>query len=103
MEIIRQGDIILRKIGREQIPAILWGHRYNAGEIRIAGETGHAHVLKGIVYGDGRTGSVIELTTPTELQHEEHDNILVQPGIYAVDSVRDYRAIKEGNNRYRFD
>jgi hypothetical protein len=96
-KVIRQGDVILREISN--LP--YWA-RYEDSkkEIRITGETGHAHVLKGEVYGDGGVGSYVRLTEPGELEHEEHDHIVVPPGIYMVDSVRDYRAQVERRGRY---
>lgn len=83
--IIRQGDVMLRKVAAmtsgavEQKPTA-------RGVVLAEGEvTGHAHrIFKGAVMfmdtGSGR--SFVQIKEPAELTHEEHDTIPLAPGIY---------------------
>lgn len=101
MDVYRQGDVILRKV--DYVPTNVHESGLRTKAIRISGETGHEHVLEGDVFGNGSFGSYVVLEQPTELKHDEHDNIEIPPGIYRVDSVRDYRSTLERTNRFYGD
>ena len=96
MRIYRQGDVILRKIEGEWISVILqtikeYPVRAKIGDkLIIEGETGNDHELNAPVYDlYGRMYVILEKTET--LKHPEHQEIEIEPGIYQVDHVRDYR------------
>jgi len=100
MEIIRQGDVILRKISDStNIESLEYKTSKLSDTMVISGETGHKHILEAPVYGyeihnyDGgveQHPEYVVVQHPTELKHEEHNHIIVDPGIYEISSVRDY-------------
>jgi len=104
MEIIRQGDVILRKISDStNIESLEYKTSKLSDTMVISGETGHMHILEAPVYApvygykiyhyDGgveQNPEYVVVQHPTELKHEEHNHIIVDPGIYEISSVRDY-------------
>ncbi|MEM3334402.1 MAG: hypothetical protein QW745_09480 [Thermoplasmata archaeon] len=96
MRIYRQGDVILRKIEGEWISVILQEikeYPFKAkkdDKLIIKGETGNDHILEAPVYEIYNRTYVI-LEKPEILKHPEHQEIEIEPGIYQVDHVRDYR------------
>jgi len=83
MDIYRQGDVI---VAPRRIPK---GAKLTGNEVRIAGETGNPHVLKGKVFSSGRRQYIV-LEEPTEMTHPQHAPLSLQPGSYEVRTVRDY-------------
>lgn len=93
----RQGDIYLKPTnlknhtpGEPQKRAIL-----AEGEV-----TGHLHEVQGeqaTLYGDTPEAMLLEVKEPSELTHQEHDTIVVDPGWYQVIQQRVHTP--EGNRR----
>ena len=92
-KIIQQGDVIMK-----QISALPDGERTHDKQTRekilAFGEvTGHAHRLA----DQANTAKVVRvmgqlymiIAEATELTHEEHNTIVVPPGTYQVDIVRE--------------
>lgn len=97
--LIRQGDVILRSVseipqGAEQVEKRMeFGNTVlEPDRVVIKGETGNNHVLEGVKpYINRIRGEVyVEITIPTKLKHEEHPNVDVPPGRYAIYAVQDY-------------
>lgn len=100
MQYYQQGDVLLKRIDR--LPEGLIKLK---GAILQEGETtGHKHQFIAInevqLYTTGRTTNERTITTNeqkylivnnvVELLHEEHKPIIVEPGIYEIDIVREY-------------
>lgn len=86
----RQGDIYLKPTnpknhtpGEPQKRAIL-----AEGEV-----TGHLHEVQGdhaTLHGTSETTMLLEVKEPSELTHQEHATILIEPGWYEVVRQREY-------------
>lgn len=91
MQYLRQGDLLLKKVKSLPKKAELMskGRDY----VLAYGEhTGHKHVLKGSgfnihIFDDVR---FLEILRVTPLIHEEHREIVVEPGIYELGQEREY-------------
>ena len=90
----QQGDVLI-----EAITVVPDGGEKLSNRIVLAeGEaTGHAHVMTGKGLKGVAVGGDIYLTVkqPSEVTHEEHGTILVQPGTYRVRKVREYDHFEE--------
>ena len=85
-KVYRQGDVILQEIG-----VLPKGAKLVGDKISVSGETGHMHTIMGQVYESAETeNQILVLEKPTELSHEEHNNMDIDAGIYTVKTVRDY-------------
>ena len=83
MKVFRQGDVVIREAS---IPK---GARFSGNEVRIASETGNAHVLPGKVFKSGSQQYVV-LEEPTQIVHPQHQAITIPAGSYSVRTVNDY-------------
>lgn len=95
MEILRQGDVLLKRI--DTIPN---GQIYEEVKDRILarGEvTGHNHRLQSgrVLRNQSSQQLYVELEQPSELLHEEHGMIPVPPGFYEVIRQREYSPLDE--------
>lgn len=94
VRIWRQGDVIVREVS--EIPSN--ATRSETDEIRIASETGNAHVLKGgkVFVSENPRGSQLEqqqyilLDEPTAMAHPQHTALQLSAGMYHITTVRDY-------------
>jgi len=90
---VRQGDVLLLPVELE--PGA--GELLATGRVVLAeGEaTGHAHVIADerveLRRQGGRRLLVNSAAHPVALVHEEHDPVLVQPGVWQVVRQREYR------------
>lgn len=86
MRIIRQGDILL--IQRAKLPA--GARRQAVRELRLPGETGHAHVLAlthGASFFKGPQGQdLVEIPqgSVAVLEHEEHPLVELPGGVWEI-------------------
>jgi hypothetical protein len=93
----RQGDVLLMKLSEDEARALRLKERARATKGRVIlahGEaTGHSHSV------DGARASLHELRfgeryltilAPTELTHEEHAPISLDPGFYRVVRQREF-------------
>jgi hypothetical protein len=90
----QQGDVLIEAVS--EIPE---GGKEIRNRITLAeGEvTGHAHVMTGNGLVGVVVGGEIYLTVkePSKVVHEEHEAIVVQPGIYRVRKVREFDHFEE--------
>jgi len=101
MRIIRQGDVLLRKI--DQIPEYAKPINESVDitntvfvtpdTVIIHGESGHKHVVTGVkTYTSWDHGRAIYIVVdePVTLKHDEHPAIEIPRGVYVVTRIRDY-------------
>ena len=93
--LVRQGDLLLVPVANLPEQARL----LQRGRLVLAeGEaTGHAHVVedeRAFLHGFGWAGGGVFLSVvgdgPVSLVHEEHDPLLLLPGVYEVRRQREY-------------
>jgi len=92
----RQGDVLLVKV--DSLPVKKNKIEREGGRIILAhGEvTGHAHAISHsgaqfwLSQVPGDRSSYLELSESTELQHEEHACITLEPGFYQVVRQREF-------------
>ena len=99
----RQGDVFIRRVN--EIPADVRAGEINKDGVVAWGEvTGHMHKLsnaaRGTVFHLGEAGPVrgaqaggktyVEVTSPTELVHDEHAPINLDKGLYEIRIQREY-------------
>lgn len=98
MKLYRQGDVVLREISHLPERAYPTEDRILAyGE-----KTGHSHRLDGrgrVWRQDTRLYLVLE--QPSQVVHEDHRTVTVQPGMYEVIGQREYVSPEE--DRRAFD
>ena len=83
----RQGDVVL-----VTVPELPSGATKSKKQIRIKGETGNDHILRGkyTTYRCGRNVYVV-LETDGLLEHPQHEDLEIPPGTYMVRRARTYR------------
>jgi hypothetical protein len=96
VRIWRQGDVIVREVTAIPSDSV----RSETDEVRIASETGHAHVLKGVrVFVNknpsdpqlqGQLQQYVILEEPSQMVHPQHAALQLSRGMYRVTTVRDY-------------
>lgn len=90
---IRQGDVLLERI--DSLPKNI----KEKDKVLALGEaTGHSHRFESStakVFVDNNGKQFVETEQETELIHEEHENIVVPAGVWAVRQQREYD-IQEG-------
>ena len=99
----RQGDVLLVKV--ESLPAKKKKIERESGRIILAhGEvTGHAHAINHpgaqfwLSQVPGDRSAYLELSETTELQHEEHACITLEPGFYQVVRQREFDGTLSGS------
>jgi hypothetical protein len=84
-KVYRQGDLLL--VEEEGVDL---RYAMKEGEVlEIVSENGNTHRLKSSVYTIyGRRYVVVE--SPSILTHPQHPELVIEPGIYRVEFVRDY-------------
>jgi len=97
MTMYRQGDVLIRRVAK--IPEGAVPVKRDAGRVVLAyGEvTGHAHAMTsgGVELLDARPGRYLRVTAASDLRHEEHATIRVEPGVYEVVIQREYDDAEE--------
>ncbi len=94
MQYWQQGDVLIkpRKIPREAAPV-------ESNVLQHGEHTGHAHRLHGegtTVFENPKTKQrYLRLVKPTALRHEEHKEIMLPPGDYEREIVREYDHFEE--------
>lgn len=85
----RQGDLLF--LWQETRPSVDLNARQST--IIVAGEaTGHAHRLQSGAIQDAPDGALyLEVTQTTQVVHEEHGPITLEPGLWLVVRQREYR------------
>ena len=85
---IRHGDVLIVKI--DKLPS---GLKARQSKVLVEGEaTGHAHRLVGDarVFEDAEGNLFFETEAPTEVTHEEHGALDIEPGSYEVRQQREH-------------
>lgn len=84
-KVYRQGDLILI----EDLHVDIDRATMESSFLEIRSENGNAHMVKAPVYSMyGVRYLVVE--SPSILIHPQHPELVVEPGIYRVEHVRDY-------------
>ena len=91
----RQGDVLIKRI--EKLPEELVTIAPEAKGLVLAhGEvTGHAHAVADtnaakLFWNKALTQMFLLVETPTEVSHDEHSAIALEPGVYEVIRQREY-------------
>jgi hypothetical protein len=93
MNIIRQGDVLLAKVGK--LPAGAVEQKPDGARVVLAyGEvTGHAHAIyeptKAKLWSAGAE-RFLQVLEKAALQHEEHATAYLEPGIYRLPAQVEY-------------
>ncbi|MEM4449350.1 MAG: hypothetical protein QXQ33_00800 [Nitrososphaerota archaeon] len=97
--VYRQGDVVLVRLHPDEEARAKFDNQTPfANELVISSETGNAHKLCAPVYEAwGRQYVVLE--HPTILEHPQHKNIVIEPGIYEVRMVRSYNKASRSSRR----
>lgn len=85
---IRQGDIVLvrkRRLPRE-------ARRRSEDWLRVPGEDGHVHLLRGakLFEDNGQALALVAKGTTAVLEHGEHDQQIVPPGVWELRTAEEY-------------
>ena len=100
MKKLQQGDVIIRGVKRipEGAKRI---SRTTRGFVLAEGEaTGHAHVIEDDIEMYEKGGLLfIRVCRPVTVKHEEHDQIALSRGTYAIGFVREYDYFDEAITR----
>ena len=98
MSLIRQGDVLVIPVAT--IPRNTKPVKRDQGRVVLAyGEaTGHAHTIShpdvrlvsAEQAGELRMWMQVTAPEPVELEHDEHDTLLIPPGTYEVRRQREY-------------
>lgn len=113
-ELIRQGDILLRKIEDEGLAKRLRKEGTNVPRVRGKGliialgeATGHHHrvLTKGVrvIQRDGKRYLVVPQGTVAEFVHEEHETLLVGAGVHEISNQREYEPSLAAKQRRVYD
>lgn len=97
-QILRQGDVLLRRVDSIPAEAKPADKKDHAGHSRIVlayGETtGHAHAIHDLdavdVFVTGEGVMYLQVKSEASLQHEEHGTIALPPGNYERTIQREY-------------
>ncbi len=83
----RQGDVLFT-----QIEALPRGLTVRKSNVVVEGEsTGHAHrLVSGRILEDAQDYLFLEVLRATQIVHEEHHAIDLEPGLYQVTRQREY-------------
>ena len=94
MKIYRQGDVLLKEIGR-----LPFGLKKAQDNILALGEaTGHNHKLVSeqiCVFEDKQKNKFVNLEQDTELIHEEHGKIVLDAALYMMVKEREFSPFDE--------
>jgi len=89
--IIRQGDVLLKKV--EKIPKGL--KKRDDKTVALGELTGHHHTFSGqvCVFGEMGKRQFVDVQQQSVLEHQEHKNIVVPKGKYEVIIQREFSAL----------
>ncbi len=92
--VYRQGDVMLVEMPWYTKEDVEKGAVEKRDAMVIASENGNKHVLNARTYvGIGAMYVVVE--KPTPMTHPQHPMLIIEPGIYRVEFVRDYALEEE--------
>ena len=99
----RQGDILLRPVKIGKTPK---GYPWSKEKRHVLAEgekTGHVHVMENVKVAELFGTNVMVVDVPTDLVHDEHRTITVDPGAYEVVQQREYDPEEKQISRAMFD
>jgi hypothetical protein len=98
----RQGDVLLRpiKVTKRGRAETVKTERHVLAE---GEKTGHVHVMENVRVADLFGTNVVVADVPTDLVHDEHKTITVDPGAYEVVQQREYDPDDQQVSRAMFD
>ena len=92
-KIYRQGDVLIQKVDMK-VPKTAKQLEQDNGRVILAyGEvTGHAHAIDGRLAEryQWKDDVLLDVKEQTQLRHEEHSAITLEPGVYKVTRQREY-------------
>jgi len=102
MKQIYQGDIPVIKISKEQLPKGLKFEKLIKDKIVAEGEiTGHHHKLKVLEHTNlveiakDENGYYLKTNGGVELEHQQHDTIKIDKGIYFIGKQFEYDEVEK--------
>jgi len=104
MRQIRQGDVLLTEVDRpegELIRVLDENDQPMAGLLVPGERTGHAHRLPARVYDTAGGQRVLFVERPTEMSHEEHEDVEVPAGWWTPTIQREYTPRPGVNHGWR--
>ena len=103
MTTIRHGDVVLSKVDLTNIPEGFALKPIDPrGTVLAEGEaTGHAHTIAdpsaAMLFGNpGTDWSILKVMMPVPLTHQEHQDVILDPGTYRVSIKREYTDDEKG-------
>jgi hypothetical protein len=85
----RQGDVILEQVDFNIKDLELYG-RLISDRIEIRSENGHSHIMRDVKLYRYSGRQLVVVEQPTQLIHEQHPTIVIEPGVYQIRFVRDW-------------
>lgn len=91
----RQGDVLLTPVAK--LPKGAKPQTHDGPAVLAYGEvTGHAHTVeRGQLYTDGEGLTYLTVEELTEVRHQEHGAIALDPGVYRVTRQREWTDAQE--------
>lgn len=113
-ELIRQGDILLKKVENDALVKAIRKDGRNVPRVRGKGliialgeATGHHHrvLTKGVrvIERAGKRYLVVPQGTVAEFVHEEHETLLVGAGVHEISNQREYEPSLAAKQRRVYD
>lgn len=84
-KIYRQGDLLLVEENDVDLSIAV----KEGDEFRVESENGSSHIIKAPIYRLYNEQYIV-VDKPSKLVHQQHPELLIEPGIYRVEFVRDY-------------
>ncbi|MEM1526943.1 MAG: hypothetical protein QW775_01920 [Ignisphaera sp.] len=89
-KIYRQGDLILVEENEVDLSFAV----KEGDEFKVESENGSKHIIRALVYRLYNEQYVV-VDKPSKLVHQQHPELLIDPGIYRIEFVRDYALDRE--------
>ncbi len=99
----RQGDVLIVPIGEDDVTVVSsWQIEEGRTVLAFGEATGHAHAIYDRTTESVRTANdelFLRVVEPTEVRHEEHAPVPLEPGLWRVVRQREY---DESDRRWDF-
>jgi len=94
MQMYRQGDVLIQRVNTElpEDAEVIKPDEKNRLVLAEGEATGHAHVVPavaGALYA-AQAAMMLQVTQSTQVLHEEHSPIDLDPGLYKITRQREY-------------
>lgn len=103
MKILRHGDLLIKEIN--EFPKNL--KKLNHGTLALGEQTGHHHTLQRVkehqfdLLEDAQGNKFILILDRTDLTHQEHDTVTLEPGKYQMTIEREFDPWTEEINKVK--